>query len=220
MKNKSISLILIFLFVFPPLSLGEGEGKTQAIAEKASEVLVEELDWIAALSGEPYTGLKCEWFPECKEICKDIYQQSKARSSCNKEHPDTVIELERIDEIFENPTTRNLESIDSSDFAIYVKVGFHPLQNHIDRFNAIESKRVLLWIGKDENIAEVFLKVDSSIKMDSEFEEYNVLKVLLHNLNTDVKKAFERNLDAGDNLIEIIMWADNTEALKWGKWFF
>ena len=218
MKNKHISLILIFLLVVPFLSLAEGEEETQAVTEKTSEVLAGDLDWIAALSGEPYTGLKCEWFPDCKGVCEDIYRRSEARSSCNNEHPDTVKELGMIDEIFENPRVRNLESIGSSDFAIYVEIDLRTLQKHIGRFNALESRRVLVWIGENENIAGVFLKADS--QFEEEEKEYNLLKALLHKLDTDVKEAFKRSLSGRDSLIEIIMREDNTKALQWVNGFF
>ena len=113
--------------------------------------------------------------------------------------------LEEIDKIFENPTSKKLDTIDQSDFETYVNIDVAPFDKRITRFNAIESKVFLTWILENSDVAEHFRNVDN---------EYKLLEEILDELNSNIAIALTRTITGTDSLIEIAI-KDGKETLEW-----
>ena len=156
-------------------------------------------------SRKRYTGPKCEGDSKCEEYCKDIYNRRSVREDCLELARTQVDKLWDIYEIFENPKADDLKSIDAEDFDTFVEIDLRPVDTLIGKFSSSEAKRVLTWIGEESDIAEVFQDED---------DDFQLLKALLKEVNTDDQEALSKNIDGGESFIEIAL-AGEGSALDW-----
>ena len=201
-----------WLFRFDALAEKEPAQITEELRQKKGDQVITkkiqgtiDLNWMSGFSGKPYIGLKCGWFLECEDMCRDIYERCSIREDCKHLHPDYVKKLKKIDKIFENPHLKNLQSINSSDLKIFLEIDSCPLEDHIRRFTSHETKEVLIWIAREKDIAKIFL----------DYDEYRLLEGLLKNIKFDVKKvlktSFFNNREGMFNFIIKIIESDNSE---------
>ena len=161
-------------------------------------------------SKKRYSGPKCEGDDDCEEICKDIYNRRSVREDCLELAAEQVEKLWEIYEAFENPGEDELASIDAVDFETFIEIDLRPVDTLIGKLSASEAKRVLAWIGEEPDIAKVFQDED---------DDYRLLKELLRNINSDLKKALSKNIIGSDSFMEIAI-DSNEDALNWIHSFF
>lgn len=151
-----------------------------------------------------YTGPKCEGDDDCEDICQKLYR-NKVRDECEELSIEQVEILKNIDEVFENPTERELEDIDSYDFETYVNIDLAPFDKRVSKFSSTESKRVLSWILENQDIGEIFRNADN---------DYDLLEEILKGLNSDIKLALTKSITGSDSFIELAI-TEGDENFKW-----
>ena len=166
-------------------------------------------------SSRRYVGRVCEDEKdenhECKDQCRDIYSQIKARNNCEELMVAYIVQLEKLDELLESPNRDDLEcGVDHDVFDIYIIISTTPLNRHIDRYSRREAKEFLLWMIDNPDIAKAFEREDI---------DYKILNTLLQQIGSfsgnDHHVSFLEKMDGSDKLMEVVIDSGNEEVMEW-----
>ena len=151
----------------------------------------------------------CEGDDDCEDLCSDIYRSRRERGDCEEFSIAQVERLDEIHDILEDPRLDDLEEIDVSengDFDVYVNISPEPLEKLIRRYSQREVDDILIWIANYDDVARLFAKED---------RDYDILKDLLGELNSDEFTALAEGIDGRDSFIDLAVVAGNEEAIDW-----
>ena len=174
-------------------------------------------DSVLNSSRKRHRGPKCEDEDrdhDCRDQCKDIYS-GRDRKDCEELAVTQIENLHDLHEkLLEDPDDRSLAEVDTNDWDVYLNISIKPLDKLISKYSTRETKEFLLWLIREEDIAQKFIKED---------DDYRSFKELLENLasagdtNDNIYKYFIANVDGSDTLMEVAATDGDEEIII--KWF-
>ena len=155
---------------------------------------------------------ECAEDRDCKEICGDIFKIRADKNVCLKELPIRQVELlEKVYDVLSEPSENDLKTMNLDSLQVLLSVSVKPVEAAADRIDETETKKMLTWLAENDEAVEIIKKKD---------KDFNILKNLLKNINSDVDMALGAPIDRGDNFIEIAADKRNKMALAWIHEYF
>ena len=140
----------------------------------------------------------CKWLHDCREICKDIYNNRRDRLFCG-EFPET--QVKKLDEIDAHLGSFNAQILDDyvgDDLEVLVTIDPDRLKHHVERFSMREKRIFLAWMAKNDKVVNSFENADDG---DLSEELLEAVKVEGEGL----AEAFTKEIYDGKSFMEMAL---------------
>lgn len=147
-------------------------------------------------------SVDCEGDRTCEGMCDDIFDSSRYRKECYELSEDDVEDMLDSYKLLKSPDEDDLDELDIDSLSAIHDIDDDVLKELIEDFSSNETEDFLVWLYEDDEAQE---EVRDFFFNDVGRDDYEILNILLKNMDSNVIRAFNENIDGSDSFLEYLL---------------